>query len=159
MIRGLSSGWFLRGVRRREQYAGLQQRYVSGVALMDRDELIERWGRWADVTSPVPASKPGMDLCQCPQGCEHKLVYPVSWREKGGTWELTLRCPECWWEATNCYADAIVQRFDQALNAGTDRLLFDLEELSARIGEDDLIVLRSALAADALLPCDFGELS
>lgn len=127
----------------------------------DDDALLDRWGRWENLSVPVRpkvvAPPPALDLCQCPKGCANKLCYPMSWRESGGAWELTIRCPECDWQNTGVYSQRLVDRYDHDLNVGTDRLLGDLELLSERVKQDEVALFRLALEADAILPSDFGE--
>jgi hypothetical protein len=91
----------------------------------------------------------------CPE-CTSGLVYPVSWRElEGDSWEIELRCPSCEWRERGVYSHTDVERFDEVLNRGTDRLIDDLEQLTRANMETDIERFVEALATDAITPFDF----
>jgi hypothetical protein len=96
-----------------------------------------------------------VDLECCPE-CDSGLVYPVSWREtEDDCWEIELRCPNCEWAERGIYRHQDVERFDEVLNRGTDRLIDDLEQLTRANMEADIDRFVSALESDAITPFDF----
>jgi hypothetical protein len=91
----------------------------------------------------------------CPE-CTGELVYPVSWREtEDDSWEIELRCPNCEWSERGIYRHSDVERFDEVLNRGTDRLIDDLEQLTKANMEADIERFVDALNTDAIQPMDF----
>lgn len=95
------------------------------------------------------------NLEQCPE-CTSTLVYPVSWREtEDDCWEIELRCPNCEWAERGIYRHNDVERFDEVLNRGTDRLIDDLEHLTKANMEADIERFVAALGTDAIMPMDF----
>ena len=108
----------------------------------------------ADAFIPRPVETDG-DLHVC-TGCDSELVYPVEWDEAGAThWEVTLRCPNCEWQATGVYAQDTVERFDEELDRGTEALVRDLKRLMAANMEDEIERFVHALGNDFVLPEDF----
>ena len=103
---------------------------------------------------PVIAD-PGVSLNDCPE-CDRSLVYPVEWEEASPTqWEVSLRCPNCEWTHLGMYAQAVVDRFDEALDHGTECLVDDLTRLTQANMEDEVERFSAALASDAIWPMDF----
>jgi hypothetical protein len=103
----------------------------------------------------VPQEDVAVDLECCPE-CDSGLVYPVSWREtEDDCWEIELRCPNCEWSERGIYRHQDVERFDDVLNRGTDRLIDDLEGLTKANMEADIERFVSALDADLITPFDF----
>lgn len=98
-----------------------------------------------------------IDIHICPvSGCSSCLVYPVAWREvQDDCWEIELRCPSCEWSERGIYRHEDVERFDDVLNRGTDRLITDLEDLSKANFEDYARRFVDALRGGHLLPSDF----
>ncbi len=91
----------------------------------------------------------------CPE-CDCDLVYPVSWREtEDDCWEIELRCPNCEWRERSIFRHSDVERFDEVLNRGTDRLIDDLEQVSRANMEADIDRFVQALGEDAITPFDF----
>jgi hypothetical protein len=91
----------------------------------------------------------------CPE-CNCDLVYPVSWREtEDDCWEIELRCPNCEWAERGIWRHTDVERFDEVLNRGTDRLIDDLETLTKANMEADIDRFVRALDSDAIQPMDF----
>jgi hypothetical protein len=87
-------------------------------------------------------------------GCE--LVYPVEWEEAGPKhWEVSLRCPNCEWQGTGVYEQAVVERFDEELDRGTEALVRDLKRLMQANMEDEVERFTDALDAGHILPEDF----
>ncbi len=96
-----------------------------------------------------------VNLEECPD-CDSSLVYPVSWREtEDESWDIELRCPNCEWYERAVYRHCDVERFDEVLNRGTDRLIDDLEHLSRANMEADIERFVDALNTDAITPFDF----
>lgn len=95
------------------------------------------------------------DLHVCPE-CDSRLVYPVAWEEtEGARWAVSLRCPSCEWAISDTFDDELVQRFDEALDQGTEALVDDLRKLSRANMEDDVERFVAALNAEYVLPEDF----
>jgi hypothetical protein len=91
----------------------------------------------------------------CPE-CNGNLVYPVSWREmEDDCWEIQLRCPNCEWAENGVHRHTDVERFDEVLNRGTDRLIDDLEQLTKANMEADIERFVTALEEDLITPFDF----
>jgi hypothetical protein len=108
-----------------------------------------------------PASAPGRrteggtDLHLCPD-CDRGLVYPVEWEEISPThWEVFLRCPNCEWAELGVYDQPTVDRFDEALDRGTEAVVRDLKRLTQANMEDEIERFVTAFAADAIWPEDF----
>ncbi len=112
--------------------------------------------------APEPAAgvartpEPGVeDLHVCPD-CTAGLVYPTEWEEADDThWEVALRCPNCEWHSTGTWCQAVVDRFDEELDRGTEALVRDLKRLTRANMEDEVERFVRALGADAILPEDF----
>ena len=97
----------------------------------------------------------GRDLHLCPE-CERDLVYPVEWEESSSThWEVLLRCPNCEWTHLGIFDQAVVDRFDEELDRGTECLIEDLTRLTHANMEDEIERFTSALASDLIWPMDF----
>ena len=100
-------------------------------------------------------SSPERDLHECPE-CERALVYPVEWEEASPTqWEVLLRCPNCEWTQLGIFDQAVVDRFDEELDRGTECLIEDLTRLTHANMEDEIERFTSALASDLIWPMDF----
>ena len=48
-------------------------------------------------------------------------------RPSARSWSVDLRCPDCEWHGSGVYAQEVVDRFDEALDRGTEQLLGDLQ--------------------------------
>lgn len=109
----------------------------------------------AEDAATEDVSTPAVDLETCPE-CDSGLVYPVSWREtEDDCWEIELRCPNCEWCERGIHRHQDVERFDEVLNRGTDRLIDDLEHLTRANMEADIERFVDALGADLITPFDF----
>ena len=108
-----------------------------------------------DVVTPVEDDGGVVDLECCPE-CDSGMVYPISWREtEDDCWEIELRCPNCEWAERGIYRHQDVERFDDVLNRGTDRLIDDLEQLTRANMEADIDRFVQALDGDLITPFDF----
>jgi hypothetical protein len=97
----------------------------------------------------------GVDLHLC-GSCDSDLVFPVEWDEAGAThWEVTLRCPNCEWSGTGVFDQAVVERFDEELDRGTEALVRDLKRMMHANMEDEIERFVLALEGDHILPDDF----
>jgi hypothetical protein len=95
------------------------------------------------------------DLHVCPS-CNSELVYPTDWAPASNRhWQVALRCPECEWNGGGSYSQEVVDRFDEALERGTESVLADLNTLIRANMEDQIDRFVSALSADHILPEDF----
>jgi hypothetical protein len=94
-------------------------------------------------------------LTMCPR-CRSHLVHPIDWDEAGPTqWEVTLRCPNCLWIATDIFEQEVVDKFDEELDSGAQELARDLERLSRANMEEAVERFAAALRDDHILPSDF----
>lgn len=95
------------------------------------------------------------DLQLCPAcGCD--LVYPLDWSPAADRrWCVALRCPECEWRGGGIYNQDVVDRFDEALDDGTQAVLDDLELLTRANMEEQIEIFVAALGNDLILPEDF----
>ena len=111
-----------------------------------------------EATLPEPTSvldATVVDLHICPL-CEHGLVYPTDWEEASPTqWEVALRCPNCEWTDVGIFEQAVVDRFDEQLDLGTEALVEDLNRLVQVNMEDEIDRFSRALASDSIWPMDF----
>lgn len=95
------------------------------------------------------------DLHICPS-CDSELVYPIEWEPAGrNRWSVTLRCPDCDWHDQGVHGQAVVDRFDEALDAGTEQLLDDLTLLTRANMEEQAERFVAAIWANQILPEDF----
>ena len=91
----------------------------------------------------------------CP-ACASELVFPTDWSPADRTrWSVELRCPDCEWIGGGVYSQQVVDRFDEALDSGTEQLLDDLTTLARSNMEEQLQSFVAALWADHILPEDF----
>jgi len=103
----------------------------------------------------APSRLEHADLNICPT-CASELVYPLDWAPVDMCrWRLELRCPDCESEWAGVYEQAILDRFDEILDAGTDSLLADLHRLQRSNMEEELERFNLALSDDLILPEDF----
>jgi hypothetical protein len=95
------------------------------------------------------------DLHVCPY-CGGSFVYPLDWSEEGPWhWRILLRCPECERVGTGVFPQAVVDRFDQELDRGSEEVLSDLQRLThANMAKEIQFFIR-ALEADVIVPSDF----
>jgi hypothetical protein len=104
---------------------------------------------------PQKAGRKADGLEFCP-ACDSDLVLPVRWEPAGKrSWRVALRCPDCEWAGGGVYSQAVVDRFDEALDAGTDTMLSDLALLARANMETEVERFATALRADQILPEDF----
>jgi hypothetical protein len=108
--------------------------------------------------APTPrtaAARSSEALHICP-ACASELVFPTDWAPADRTrWSVELRCPDCEWVGGGIYSQQVVDRFDEALDAGTEQLLDDLTTLARTNMEEQLERFTAALWADDILPEDF----
>lgn len=101
------------------------------------------------------AARRAEDLHICP-ACESVLVQPTDWAPAARRcWRVDLRCPDCEWTGSGTYSQAVVDRFDEALDEGTEAVLEDLNTLSRANMEEHVEQFLAALHADLILPEDF----
>jgi hypothetical protein len=97
----------------------------------------------------------GDDLHICPS-CHSDLVYPTDWAPASDRhWHVALRCPECEWNGGGRYSQEVVDRFDEALDRGTESVLEDFNVLVRANMEDQVERFVTALQADHIVPEDF----
>jgi hypothetical protein len=131
--------------------------YVRRVVLPSGREIeVVYFDAQAAPADSAPAvTNPDRRLHECPE-CDRGLVYPVEWEEASPTqWEVLLRCPNCEWSDLDIYDQAVVDRFDEELDRGTECLVEDLMRLQQANMEDEIERFTSALASDAIWPMDF----
>jgi len=68
---------------------------------------------------------------------------------------VTLRCPECEWRGGGVYHQDLIDRFDEALDDGTQAVLDVLELLTRSNMEEQIERFMGALEANVILPEDF----
>ncbi|MGC9221865.1 MAG: hypothetical protein ACP5H2_11030 [Solirubrobacteraceae bacterium] len=91
----------------------------------------------------------------CP-ACDSELVAPVAWSElDDGSWDLTLRCPNCGLEQTGLFSRLEVELLEERLDEGLRAMLADLRRLAHVNMSADVDRFVSALHADMILPEDF----
>ena len=73
-------------------------------------------------------------------------IRPTGRRRATGTGSVALRCPECEWNGGGSYSQDIVDRFDEALERGTESVLEDLDLLARANMEDQIDRFVAALA-------------
>jgi hypothetical protein len=109
----------------------------------------------AEPVAPPVTTHQTSDLHVCPD-CDREMVYPVEWEEASSThWEVMLRCPNCEWSTVGLYNQDSVDRFDEALDRGTEALVGDLKRLTRANMEEEIERFASALESDAIWPMDF----
>jgi hypothetical protein len=97
----------------------------------------------------------GVELHVCPE-CASGLVYPLDWAPaEERRWKVSLRCPDCEWRGGGVHDQAVVDRFDEALDLGIEQMLDDLNTVTRANREDQIARFVDALWADELLPEDF----
>jgi hypothetical protein len=90
------------------------------------------------------------------QECESQLVYPTDWAPAAARhWHVELRCPDCEWRGEGIYTQQVVDRFDLALDDGTEAILDDLTRLARANMEEEIERFTDALVRDLVLPEDF----
>jgi hypothetical protein len=95
------------------------------------------------------------DLHVCPD-CGSELVHPVDWAPSGtAQWRVDLRCPDCEWQGGGIYSQAVVDRFDEVLDLGTEALLNDLTLLARANMEEEVDRFVTALDGGHIVPADF----
>ncbi len=95
------------------------------------------------------------DLQVCPS-CSSELVYPVDWEPaEQKRWSVALRCPDCEWNGGGIYGQDVLDRFDEALDRGTEQMLADLKVLARSNMEEQIDRFVAALTANHVLPEDF----
>ena len=103
----------------------------------------------------VRLESPEPDLLVCDR-CGSKLVQPVGWEAAGGgSWTITLRCPDCRASRTGLHAGSVVDRLDEEIDRGTDALVLELQRIARANMEDEIERFCRALGADQILPEDF----
>lgn len=102
------------------------------------------------------ATEPAVaELQHCPE-CGSDLVHPLEWDPVDmRRWRVALRCPECEWRSVGIYGKDVLERFDEALDAGTDALVTNLRRLQRANMEYELVRFNLALGNDLILPEDF----
>jgi hypothetical protein len=101
------------------------------------------------------AARRDEDLHICPT-CSSGLVHPTDWAPASSRrWVVDLRCPDCEWTGGGTYTQDVVDRFDEALDDGTEAVLSDLSRLARANMEDAVEAFIAALRADQILPEDF----
>jgi hypothetical protein len=117
---------------------------------------VRRLGAGAFARRPAERARPAPDgLHICPT-CGSDLVFPVGWEPAGRrSWWVARRCPDCEWSGGGVHPQPVVDRFDEALDAGTDAMLNDLALLAQANMQSEAERFAAALRADHILPEDF----
>jgi len=144
------------------------QRHVKRIVLPGGKQIevvyFPELGRESDAQDPVLPTEAELQALEpevldglhfCPECCSD-LVYPVDWSELGrGSWEVSLRCPDCEWHHTGEYAQDVLDSFDEELDRGTEVLMRDLKQLARANMAEQVDRFVAALEADAIQPMDF----
>ena len=116
---------------------------------------IELEPRTGHAPAATTQTQPADDLTLCPC-CARDLVYPLDWAAAGpNRWAVTLRCPECEWHGGGVYEQDVIDRFDEALDDGTQSVVDDLELLTRSNMQEQIDTFVAALEANLILPEDF----
>lgn len=117
------------------------------------DVLFVEGGESAAGERARATAETGLHVCPA---CASQLVAPVAWDQAGPReWAVTIQCPNCeWWDA-DVFDEAVIERFDEELDRGTEALVRDLLRLMRANMEDHVERFAAALRADAILPEDF----
>jgi predicted RNA-binding Zn-ribbon protein involved in translation (DUF1610 family) len=95
------------------------------------------------------------DLHICPR-CGSHLVQPAQWSPLDSKrWRVELRCPECTWIGGGAYEQAVLDRYDEILDAGVQSLMSDLDRLERANMEEDMERFLTAIDHNRILPEDF----
>jgi len=114
-------------------------------------------GQRAAPAAPDQAAAPPAepDPCRCPN-CGSELVQPTAWEEAGsGRWRVTLRCPECETLRQGCFGEAVLDAFDECLEAGSEALRADYQRLWRANMAAEVERFVAAVDAGAIAPEDF----
>jgi hypothetical protein len=106
--------------------------------------------------APVaPKRRSANDLHVCPD-CSAEMVYPTDWAPTtDGRWSVDLRCPSCEWSGSGVFTQDLVDRFDEALDVATEKILADLQTLSRANMEEEIERFIYALDTGLVQPDDF----
>jgi hypothetical protein len=106
------------------------------------------------VRDEAPARTTGLHTCP---KCQSDLVQPVAWSEAADAqrWELTLECPNCWWQESGVFGPDQVAQLEEELDEGISAILRDLQRLTHANMADQIDRFVEALRADVILPEDF----
>jgi hypothetical protein len=109
----------------------------------------------AEGSAGMPHVGADVELHICPE-CTSELVYPLEWAPVDDChWRVELRCPECEWHSSGHYEQAVLDRFDHALDTGTDAMVSYLRRVQRANMEEELSRFGMALSNDLILPEDF----
>jgi hypothetical protein len=113
-------------------------------------------GRSIEVVRFHESSQSGQrPLYLCPD-CHSDLVQPRAWSEtEDERWELTLECPNCWWNTEGVFSQAQVHELEEHLDDGLAQMLGDLKRLAHANMAEQIDRFAAALNADAIVPEDF----
>ena len=103
-------------------------------------------------------SKP-LHTCDC---CSSPLVQPSDWHEAGALgpdtelrWWVARLCPECGWTDEDLYDQETLDRYDAALEQGTDILVAALQDLEHERMAAEIETFVHALGEDVVTADDF----
>jgi hypothetical protein len=98
-------------------------------------------------------SRDAPHVCPC---CRLPLVQAVDWESTGDDhWRLLLACPNCEWTGERMLTDALVERLEDELEAGTRQLIFELARMTQSNMREYAERFTTALAQGGILPEDF----
>ena len=109
----------------------------------------------AFVAPVAPKRRNTDELHVCPD-CSGGMVYPTDWAPTtDGRWSVDLRCPSCEWSGSGVFTQELVDRFDEALDVATEKILADLQTLSRANMEEEIERFIYALDTGLVQPDDF----
>jgi predicted RNA-binding Zn-ribbon protein involved in translation (DUF1610 family) len=102
-----------------------------------------------------PAERAAAHTCPA---CGSHLVDLVDGVEVApGTWEVTVRCPECEQLHTTSCSEEDLARLEHELSTAAAELEGELERFAGLRFQEDVARFVTALEAGAILPMDFGS--
>src|SRR4051794_27891129 len=100
---------------------------------------------------PALPAAPVAELHVCP-ACASKFVQPLEWTEADEShWTVSLWCPNCLWSAEGTYPQDIMERFDIALDRGSEQLVAGYRRIVRANLAEEADRFAAALAVNALL--------
>lgn len=108
---------------------------------------------------PKPGTRETADrpLHICPD-CDSELVQPTRWQqeeERGRSWRVWRRCPECGWVCEAVHDEVAIDAFDEQLDLGSQALALELRALEHANMSAMAESFSQALAGDLITADDF----
>ena len=108
---------------------------------------------------PPPRAAAGATEASAPTAClvcGSGLIYPVDWeRNREGSWNIEIRCPNCELRRTIVLAREGVETLNRAIYLGTQELAHEADVTARSNFSEESRKLVDALLRDLILPMDF----